>query len=46
MEDSFLTLLKEDMAYQREAEERREREARERNERFFSLLEKLIKKKT
>lgn len=40
MEDYFLSLLKEDIAYQREAEERREREAGERNERFFSLFEK------
>ncbi len=45
-EDYFLSLLKEDIAYQREAEERREREARERNERFLSLLEKLVEKKT
>lgn len=37
IEDSFLSLFKEDIAYQREAKERREREAGERNERFFSF---------
>lgn len=43
-EDPFLVLLKEDIKYQREADERREREARERSDRLFSLLEKLIEK--
>ncbi|XP_073716138.1 uncharacterized protein [Misgurnus anguillicaudatus] len=43
-EDPVLQLLKEDMKYQREADERREAEARERSERFFSLLERLAEK--
>nr|XP_055046943.1 uncharacterized protein LOC129432512 isoform X2 [Misgurnus anguillicaudatus] len=43
-EDPVLQLLKEDMKYQREADERREAEARERSQRFFSLLERLAEK--
>ncbi|XP_032371723.1 uncharacterized protein LOC116689321 [Etheostoma spectabile] len=43
-EDPFLELLKEDIKYQREADERREAEARERSNRSFSLLEKLVNK--
>ncbi|XP_019908757.1 uncharacterized protein LOC109616568 [Esox lucius] len=42
--DPFLQLLKEDIKYQREADERREAEARERSNRFFSLLERLVEK--
>ncbi|KAK0143224.1 hypothetical protein N1851_018650 [Merluccius polli] len=40
-EDDLLSLMKEDMKMQREAEERREKESKERMERLFSLLEKI-----
>ena len=43
-EDPFLSLLREDILYQREAEERRAAEARERSERFFALLERFTQK--
>lgn len=43
-EDPILQLLKEDIKYQREADERREAEARERSNRFFLLLERLAEK--
>lgn len=43
-EDPILQLLKEDIKYQREADERREAEARERANRFFLLLERLAEK--
>ncbi|XP_060789318.1 uncharacterized protein LOC132894074 [Neoarius graeffei] len=43
-EDPFLALLKEDLQYQREADERRAAEARERANRFFALLERLAEK--
>ncbi|XP_034066409.1 uncharacterized protein LOC117542692 [Gymnodraco acuticeps] len=43
-EDPFLNLLREDLLYQREAEERRAAEARERFERFFALLERFAPK--
>ena len=43
-EDPFLKLIKEDIQYQREADERREAEARERSNRFFLLLERLAEK--
>ena len=40
-DDELLSLLKEDMQLQREAEERRAAESRERMDRLFSLLEKM-----
>lgn len=43
-EDPFLTLLKEDIKYQREADERRAAETRERANRFSALLERLAEK--
>lgn len=43
-EDPILQLLKEDIKYQREADERREAEARERSNRLFLLLEMLAEK--
>ncbi|KAK0139040.1 hypothetical protein N1851_024395 [Merluccius polli] len=43
-EDDLLSLMKEDMKMQREAEERREKESKERMERLFSLLEKIVNK--
>lgn len=42
-EDPFLTLLKEDIKYQREADARREAEASDRVT-FFTLLERLAEK--
>ncbi|XP_039466114.1 uncharacterized protein LOC120439317 isoform X2 [Oreochromis aureus] len=42
--DELLELIKEDMQYQREAEERREQESRDRMERLFSILERLVPK--
>ncbi|KAI2644135.1 Aspartate--tRNA(Asp/Asn) ligase [Labeo rohita] len=42
--DSLLELLKEDMARQKEWEDRRDAEDRARSDRLFSLLEKLIDK--
>ncbi|KAK0132580.1 hypothetical protein N1851_032547 [Merluccius polli] len=43
-EDDLLSLMKEDMKMQREAEERREKESKERMDRLFSLLEKIVNK--
>ncbi|XP_053724754.1 uncharacterized protein LOC128760974 isoform X2 [Synchiropus splendidus] len=43
-EDPFITLYREELKYQREMEERRAAEANRRAERFFDLMEKLIKK--
>ena len=43
-DDELLTLLKEDMQLQREAEERRAQESRERMDRLFSLLERMVEK--
>lgn len=43
-EDPFLTLLKEDIKYQREADERRAAETREQANGFFALLERLAEK--
>ncbi|CAI5657837.1 unnamed protein product [Oreochromis niloticus] len=42
--DELLELIKEDMQYQREAEERREQERRDRMDRLFSILERLVPK--
>ncbi len=42
--DPLLELLKEDMARQKEWEERRDAEDRARSDRLFNLLEKLIDK--
>ncbi|KAK0148858.1 hypothetical protein N1851_010712 [Merluccius polli] len=42
-EDDLLSLMKEDLKMQREAEERRE-ESKERMDRLFSLLEKIVNK--
>ncbi|KAF3833324.1 hypothetical protein F7725_026989 [Dissostichus mawsoni] len=39
--DELVDLIKEDMRYQREAEERRAQENRERMDRLFSILEKI-----
>lgn len=44
-EDPFLVLVREDILYQRQADERREAAARERSERFFSLLEQLVERR-
>ncbi|KAK0137027.1 hypothetical protein N1851_026788 [Merluccius polli] len=43
-EDDLLSLMREDMKLQREAEERREKESKERMEKLFSLLEKIVNK--
>lgn len=43
--DELLELIREDMRWQREAEERRARESREGMDRLFSLLGELIKRK-
>ncbi|XP_061593271.1 uncharacterized protein LOC133457907 [Cololabis saira] len=43
-EDELLHLLKEDMRFQRETEERRAQESRERMDRLFSLLERFVDK--
>ena len=40
----LLDLLKEDLRFQREAEERRAQESRERMERLFSILERIADK--
>ena len=40
-EDELVSLIREDMRLQREAEERRERESAARMEKLFSLLEKM-----
>ncbi|KAF3849323.1 hypothetical protein F7725_015820 [Dissostichus mawsoni] len=42
--DELVDLIKEDMRYQREAEERRAQENRERMDRLFSILEKIVDK--
>ena len=42
--DELLELIKEDMRYQREAEERRAQENGERMDRLFSILEKIVDK--
>ena len=44
-EDPFLVLVREDIQYQRQADERREAAAKERSERFFSLLERLVERR-
>jgi hypothetical protein len=44
-EDPFLLLVREDILYQRQADERREVESRERFDRFFSLLERLVERR-
>ena len=44
-EDPFLILVREDILYQRQADERREVESRERFDRFFSLLERLVERR-
>lgn len=44
-EDPFLVLVREDILYQRQADERREAAARERSERFFALLEQLVQRR-
>ena len=44
-EDPFLILVREDILYQRQADERREVESRVRFERFFSLIERLVERR-
>ena len=44
-EDPFLLLVREDILYQRQADERREVESRVRFERFFSLIERLVERR-
>jgi len=43
-EEEFLQLMREDMALQREAEERRAQDSREWMDRLFALLERMVEK--
>ncbi|KAG1944834.1 hypothetical protein F2P79_014358 [Pimephales promelas] len=43
-EDELIELIREDMKFQRETEERRSQEHRERMDRLFSLLERMVEK--
>ena len=44
-EDPFLILVREDILYQRQADERREAESREQFDRFFSFMERLVERR-
>jgi len=43
-EDELIELIREDIKFQRETEERRSQEHRERMDRLFSLLERMVEK--
>ncbi|CAM4597151.1 unnamed protein product [Leuciscus chuanchicus] len=44
--DELIELMREDMRFQRETEERRAQESRERMDRLFSLLERMLSRET